>query len=115
MQSDKDIVEFLNWVGEYQVDDILNICTAEISQNSEVLQNLKSLDLSFKKLYSLPSYLFELSSLENLNLSHNQLKELPKEIIKLKSLKALDISWNHITQNIDFLPIKIEINSAWNR
>ena len=115
MQSDKEIVEFLSWAKEYQVDDILNICNTETSQNREVLQNLKSLDLSFKKLQSLPSYLFELSSLENLNLSHNQLKELPKEIIKLKSLKNLDISWNHITHNLDFLPTNIKINSAWNR
>jgi len=115
MQLDKEIVEFLAWAKEYQVDDILNICTTEISQNREALQNLKSLDLSFKKLHSLPSYLFELTSLENLNLSHNQLKELPKEMIKLKSLKVLDISWNRITQNIDFLPTNIKINSTWNR
>lgn len=115
MQSDKEIVEFLAWAKEYQVDDILDICSFETSQNREAVQNLKSLDLSFKKLHSLPPYLFELTSLENLNLSHNQLKELPKEIIKLKSLKILDISWNHITQNIDFLPTHIKINSAWNR
>jgi len=78
-------------------------------------QNLKSLDLSFKKLHSIPKYIFELSSLENLNLSHNQLQELPQEIRKLKSLKVLDISWNHITHNLDFLPKKIKVNRAWNR
>jgi len=77
--------------------------------------NLKSLDLSFKKLHSIPTYIFELTSLENLNLSHNQLQELPQEITKLKSLKVLDISWNHITHNLDFLPTSIKVNSAWNR
>ena len=78
-------------------------------------QNLKSLDLSFKNLNSIPKYVFELSSLEDLNLSHNQLQELPKEITKLKSLKNLDISWNRITHSLDFLPSNIKINSAWNR
>lgn len=115
MQLDKEIGKFVRWAKEYQVDNILNICNAETSQNRETLQNLKSLDLSFKKLHSLPPYLFELVSLENLNLSHNQLKELPKEIIKLKSLKNLDISWNHIMHSLDFLPTNIKINIAWNR
>lgn len=115
MQSDIEISKFLNWAKEYQLDDILDICNTKTSQNREFLQNLKSLDLSFKKLHSLPPYLFELASLENLNLSHNQLKELPKEIIKLKSLKNLDISWNCITHSLEFLPSSIKINSAWNR
>jgi Leucine-rich repeat (LRR) protein len=78
-------------------------------------KNLKSLDLSFKKLEDIPKYVFELTSLENLNLSHNQLKELPKEITKLTSLKTLDISWNHILHNLDFLPKSIKVTHAWNR
>lgn len=85
------------------------------SDNAIKYQNLKSLDLSFKKLYSIPAYVFELSSLESLNLSHNQLQELPREILKLKSLKNLDISWNHITHSLDFLPKEIKVNRAWNR
>lgn len=86
-------------------------------QSNEVTEykNLKSLDLSFKNLSSIPKYIFELSYLEDLNLSHNQLEELPKEIIKLKSLKNLDISWNRITHNLDFLPTDIKVNSTWNR
>lgn len=85
------------------------------SENKIECQNLKSLDLSFKKLHSIPKYVFELSSLENLNLSHNQLQELPQEILKLKSLKYLDISWNHITHDLDFLSKDVKINRAWNR
>ena len=107
MQSEKSLNELLNWARKYQIDEVL--------QNREALQNLKSLDLSFKKLYTIPTYIFELSSLENLNLSHNQLQELPQEIAKLKSLKVLDISWNHITHNLDFLPTEIKVNRAWNR
>ena len=101
------IDEFLEWAQHHKIKDIL--------ENQDNLQNLKSLDLSFKKLYSIPTYIFELSSLENLHLSHNQLQELPQEITKLKSLKVLDISWNHITHNLDFLPTKIKVNRAWNR
>jgi len=86
-----------------------------ISEEGIEYKNFKSLDLSFKKLHSIPAYIFELSSLENLNLSHNQLQELPQEITKLKSLKVLDISWNHITHNLDFLPTSIKVNRAWNR
>ena len=78
-------------------------------------KNLKSLDLSFKNLSSIPKYIFELSSLEDLNLSHNQLQELPIDITKLKSLKSLNISWNHITHSLDFLPSNIKVNSTWNR
>jgi len=103
MQSDK----LLNWAKEYKIDEIL--------QNRETLQNLKSLDLSFKNLNSIPKYVFELSSLEDLNLSHNQLEELPIEILELKILKSLDISWNRITHSLNFLSSNIKINSAWNR
>jgi Leucine-rich repeat (LRR) protein len=86
-----------------------------LSEDEIKYQNLKSLDLSFKKLHSIPAYVFELSSLENLNLSHNQLQELPQEILKLKSLKYLDISWNHIIHDLDFLPVEVKVKRAWNR
>ena len=99
--------ELLEWAKHHKIKGIL--------ENQDNLLNLKSLDLSFKKLYTIPTYIFELSSLENLNLSHNQLQELPQEIAKLKSLKVLDISWNHITHNLDFLPTEIKVNRAWNR
>ena len=99
--------ELWEWAKYHKVKYVL--------ENQDNLLNLRSLDLSFKKLHSIPTYIFELSSLENLNLSHNQLQELPQEITRLKSLKVLDISWNHITHNIDFLPTEIKVNRAWNR
>ncbi|MBU0721148.1 leucine-rich repeat domain-containing protein [bacterium] len=107
MIPDKNIVKLFNWAKKYQVDDIL--------ENRETLQSLKSLDLSYRLLSSLPSEIFLLTSLEELDISHNNLKELPADITKLKSLKLLNISWNHITHNLDFLPTNIKINSAWNR
>ena len=93
--------EVLKWAEENKID-------------STNIPNIKSLDLSYKKLHSVPLYIFEFTSLESLNLSHNHLKELPKEITKLKYLKNLDISWNHIV-DISFLPKDIELNYAWNR
>lgn len=99
--------ELLDWAKHHNIKDIL--------ENKDTLQNLKNLDLSFKKLHMIPTYVFELSSLEDLNLSHNQLQELPREILKLKSLKHLDISWNHITHNLDFIPTEVKVNRSWNR
>lgn len=108
--------ELIQWVEKYQIDSILNILKNQNDSNAkEALLDLKSLDLSHKRLESIPSCLFELSSLEMLNLSHNQLTELPQEITKLKNLRMLDISWNHIMHNIDFLPSDIKIKKAWNR
>jgi len=78
-------------------------------------EDVKTLDLSFQKLHTVPSYVWELSSLESLNLSHNQLTVLPKDITKLKSLKNLDISWNHILHDVDFVSENIKVNHAWNR
>lgn len=108
--------ELMKWAKKYQIDDILNILRNQNDANTKVaLLSLKNLDLSHKRLDSIPSCLFELSSLETLNLSHNQLTELPQEITKLTNLKVLDISWNHITHNIDFLPSEIKIKKGWNR
>lgn len=106
MEADK----LIQWAKKYHINEILNIANAH-----EALLNLKSLDLSHKKLEALPNCLFELSSLEMLNLSHNQLTELPQEISKLKKLNSLDISWNHITHDLDFLSSEIKIKKAWNR
>lgn len=110
MESNDLLIQLTQWAEKYQIDDILNIANAY-----EGLLSLKSLDLSHKKLDSIPSCLFELSSLEILNLSHNQLTKLPQEITKLTNLKVLDISWNHIAHDLDFLPSNIKIKKAWNR
>lgn len=42
MLSDEFIVELLSWSRGYQVEDILKICSSKISQNREILQNLKN-------------------------------------------------------------------------
>lgn len=109
MEANELVVQLTQWAEKYQIDGI------RIANTHEALLSLKSLDLSHKRLDSIPSCLFELSSLEMLNLSHNQLTELPQEITKLTNLKVLDISWNHITHDIDFLSSNVKIKKAWNR
>ena len=116
MESNDVVTQLTQWAKKYQIDDILNILRNQNDAKAkEALLSLKSLDLSHKRLDSIPSCLFELSSLETLNLSLNQLTELPHEITKLKKLKSLDISWNHITHAIDFLSSDIKIKKGWNR
>lgn len=117
MIANKYTSQLMEWAKKYQIDDLLNILKNEYDPKSQwgALLNIKSLDLSHKKLEAIPNCIFELSSLENLNLSHNHLSELPKEITKLTNLKFLDISWNHITHDIDFLPSNVQIKKAWNR
>lgn len=116
MKSDGCISELIAFARKYQIDDILSICKNEsFDADKEALLNLKSLDLSRKKLELTPSCLFELSSLEILDLSHNHLTDLPQVITKLTKLKILDISWNHITHDIDFLSSNVKIKKAWNR
>lgn len=110
MEANYMVTQLMQWAEKYHIDEILNIANAH-----EALLSLKSLDLSYKRLDSIPSCLFELSSLEALNLSHNQLTKLPQEITKLTNLKVLDISWNHITHDIDFLSSEIKIKRGWNR
>lgn len=116
MDSDEFVTQFTEWAEKYQIDDILNILKNKNYANAkESLLSIKSLDLSHKRLVSIPKYISVLSSLEKLNISHNQLQELPKEIVELKSLKALDISWNHIVEMPKKLPENLQINTAWNR
>lgn len=116
MESNDLLIQLTQWAEKYQIDDILNILKNQNDANNQTaLLGLKSLELSHKRLDSIPRCLFELSSLETLNLSHNQLTKLPQEITKLKKLQVLDISWNHITHDINFLSSSIKIKKAWNR
>ncbi len=116
MESNKYLTKILCWAREYKIDDILMQYNDKSDDEiTESLLNLKSLNLSFKGLCSIPIHLFSLTSIEHLDLSHNQLEYIPTKIIELKKLKSLDISWNHITHNLDFLSSGIKLNNAWNR
>ena len=63
-----------------------------------ISQGLNILDLSGKKLTSIPEGTFDKTDTEHLNLSNNNLNgEFPKDIANLKKLKVLDISNNQFT------------------
>ncbi|MGV6862528.1 MAG: leucine-rich repeat domain-containing protein [Putridiphycobacter sp.] len=52
---------------------------------------IKALDLTEKKLLSLPKAIFEIESLEELNLEDNGFTHLPEEITQLKNLRKLNL------------------------
>ena len=56
-----------------------------------------TLDLSGKKLTSLPMEVARLTNLTNLDLSNNQLTSLPTEVARLTNLTNLDLSNNQLT------------------
>ena len=116
MKSDECVLELIEFARKYQVDDILSICKNEsFNADKEVLLNLESLNLSNKKLTSLPEAIGCLKNLQFLNLSKNNLEELPQTLAQLQSLQELDITWNHITKIPEFFSSNLKIKKAWNR
>ena len=72
----------------------------------EALQNIEhvyKLNLSRKKLDSLPHNLFKLKNLEYLDLSKNRLDHLPKELKALQNLEYINLSKNNF---IDLLRLE---------
>ncbi len=62
--------------------------------HARLLATVKTLDLSLKKLSSLPSEIGFLNGLQELDLNYNQLVCLPKELGNLKSLQRLNLRCN---------------------
>lgn len=54
------------------------------------------LDLSRKRLDSIPAEIFQFVNLRELNLSRNKIESLPEDISKLKKLEKLDLSNNNL-------------------
>jgi leucine-rich repeat protein SHOC2 len=87
----------------YQIKnlDVLYLFHNNIDDISKLheLSNLKILDLSFNKIESIPSHLFEnLTKLEYLNLSNNKISLLPENIENCKYLTNLTLNNNEIIQ-----------------
>lgn len=61
------------------------------------LTKLKKLDLSFNQITRVPSEIGQLSNLESLNLRSNQLSKLSPEVAKLVHLETLDLRTNRLT------------------
>ncbi len=66
-------------------------------KTNELLQ-LKTLDLHYRQLKSIPSEIGYLSNLENLVLYANQLTTLPSEIGQLTNLRELSVNKNQLTE-----------------
>ncbi len=76
----------------------------EAVQNKELVYKL---NLSRKKLDSLPNNLFQLKNLEYLDLSKNRLDHIPKELKALQNLEHINLSKNNFT---DFPKIITELS-----
>uniref|UniRef100_A0A7N2MKU5 Leucine-rich repeat-containing N-terminal plant-type domain-containing protein n=1 Tax=Quercus lobata TaxID=97700 RepID=A0A7N2MKU5_QUELO len=90
--------------GKEYVDSAMVIIKGSEHTYSKLLQLIKIIDLSRKKLTGkLPSEILSLSGLLALNISRNNLiGEIPQMIGQLGSLESLDLSWNKISGEIPF-------------
>ena len=82
--------EILKWAEEN------NIGEDRIPREPSELIGLNRLDLSFRRLQSLPETLGELALLTELDLRGNELKRLPDSIGDLALLRRLDLKWNQL-------------------
>lgn len=86
---------------------------AKLARDSKEGEGIKSLDLTEKKLLSLPSAILEIESLEELILEDNRFTHLPEEISLLKNLKKLNLNKTGVEalpESIDKLEKLEELN-----
>ncbi len=93
----KNVKRALKNKSEVVVLDISNKRMISLPENIGELQALKVLKLSGNKIQSFPESFWQLNKLEVLNISNNSLLELPENIGSLKGLKKLYLSRNHIS------------------
>jgi DNA modification methylase len=80
------------------------------------VKDLKSLNLSYNRIESIPKDFEKLENLERLNLSNNLIKTIPKNIEGFQSLTELDLSMNKIKKlpdNIGNLKNLKKLNIGW--
>lgn len=65
-----------------------------LPEEIRLLRNLNALDLSGNKLKSLPAWLGDFTSMQEFRASRNKLTEFPEAICKWRRLKRLDLSRN---------------------
>lgn len=64
----------------------------------ESARNITSLNLSYRKLKSVPPEISKFTQLKSLELNGNQLTELPKKIVDLRLLQVLNLSGNQFRE-----------------
>ncbi len=75
-----------------------NVLSGSLQGEIRLLQNLKTLDLSYNNFTGVPAEVGQLKKLETLNLSYNKLTGLPHELGNLPSLKVLNVSGNNYSE-----------------
>ncbi len=75
-----------------------NALSGSLQGEIRLLQNLKTLDLSYNNFTGVPAEVGQLKNLESLNLAHNQLTGLPHELGNLSNLKVLNVSGNNYSE-----------------
>lgn len=75
-----------------------------IEVRGKTKKQVTKLNLSGRKLTSIPDTVFEFTNLTKLILSNNMIKTIPKEILSLQKLKVLDLANNkiHVLQSAVF-------------
>lgn len=106
--KEDQLKELVKWGKELKINLPAKLADAE---------KIARLDLSFKNLTKIPTYVNLLTGLKELNLSYNYLRTLPKELGELKNLRVLDLGYNHFTEipgcviNLDLLEmLNLEAN-----
>jgi Leucine-rich repeat (LRR) protein len=100
-----------------EIDISANLLT-EIPAEIGDLINLEHLHLNGNQLTEIPAKLGNLTNLIYLNINSNQLTELPPELGNLQNLSILDLSINLLTQlppELGNLTNLIRLNSSYNR
>lgn len=67
-----------------------------VPEEVRAMKDLNALDLSGNRLRDLPDWLGELENMQELRIARNKLVEIPKGICKMRHLKRLDMSRNKI-------------------
>lgn len=85
-----------------------------IIEGSPIIKTVKTLNLSYKNLYAIPSQITKLPNLENLKVSNSNLTELPKQLESLSNLKTVNCSMNNIKELPNFIYNFEEFNCNMN-
>jgi len=119
--NNSDVEEILKYVTKKNITvrtlDLRFNKLTTLPESIGLLQHLKVLSLENNHLTTLPESIGQLQGLEWLSLAHNQLTTLPESIGLLQDLARLGLAHNHLTtlpESIGLLPSLISFNLTRN-
>ena len=101
--SQKWVMELIEWANTYEIDDVLNVCSEDVESNKKALLALEKLNLSKKGISQLPDAISKLTNLKVLDMSYSSLDVFPEKIFDLTWLESINLRWNKIS----FVPSSI--------